>query len=144
MKITESQIKSIVRHTLNEVSKTSVYHKLMRKLYAIAQPWTSHSFQDEDWSNFRKFVEDLGNVDEVTSVDYWCENGGYEGHDDQFSNGMPTRKRYIIHIHTVYDEETGYDGIKGDITCHFCGTVEDPTSRYDMTMTLWINKENDI
>ena len=141
MKLNENRIKSVVRAVLAESSRTSVYHALIRKIHQVAIPWTSHSFCDNDWSNFRAFVKDIEGLEEITNVTYWCENGGYGGHDDQFSNGMPTYKRYIVHISTVYDAQTGYDGIKGNITCHFCGTVDDPTSRYDMTANFWVNKD---
>lgn len=141
MKLNENRIKSVVRAVLAESSRTSVYHALIRKIHQVARPWTSHSFSDYDWSNFHAFVKDIEGLGEVTDVTYWCENGGYGGHDDPFSNGMPTYKRYIVHISTVYDAQTGYDGIKGNITCHFCGTVDDPTSRYDMTANFWVNKD---
>lgn len=141
MKLNENRIKSVVRAVLAESSRTSVYHALIRKIHQVARPWTSHSFGDNDWSNFHAFVKDIEGLEEITNVTYWCENGGYGGHDDQFSNGMPTYKRYIVHISTVYDAQTGYDGIKGNITCHFCGTVDDPTSRYDMTANFWVNKD---
>lgn len=141
MKLDENRIKSVVRAVLAESSRTSVYHALIRKIYQVARPWTSHSFGDSDWSNFHAFVKDIEGLEEITDVTYWCENGGYGGHDGQFSNGMPTYKRYTVHISTVYDAQTGYDGIKGNITCHFCGTVDDPMSRYDMTANFWVNKD---
>lgn len=141
MKISEQKIKSIVRNVLKETSNTSVYHSLIKKLHQKSQPWTSHLYKDNDWSNFHAFLDDLKNIEGVSNIDCWCDNGGYESHGNGPDDRMPTMKSYKLHIHTVYDQQTGYDGIKGEIICHFCGTVSDPMSAYDMTANFWINKD---
>ena len=136
MKITEQDIKNMVMSVVNEASKTSVYHSLIRKLYKVAQPWTSHKFRDDDWSYLHKFIDELREVPGVSDIDVNVKDGGYEQYNDN-----QYKKEYQLHIHTEYDEATGYDGIKGTINCYLDGPQDNPMETYDMVMTLWINKE---
>lgn len=114
-------------------TNTMLANKLIKNLHKVSQPWTSHLFRDNAWENVHKFIEELENVDGVKELYY----GGGRYHK-QDSNAF---KEYKLEIITNYGIT-----LRGEIRCHFAGTMDNPYSAYDMTVNFWkeSNKNNKI
>lgn len=108
---------------------TRFTHNLIKKLYKVAQPYTSHRYKDNDWRHLKTFVNILSNVE---GVEEFIPSG--TGPYKQSQEGA--YKEYKIDITTVLGSK-----IEGFIRCHFCGTQEDPWEAYDMTVGFWKGEE---
>lgn len=96
---------------------------------------TKGIFRDNDWSGFRKVVNqihDLGvDITVGATNDSW-HKAGYAVND----KNVPTEKRYDIEI--SYRNIDGKEMvIKGQIACQAAGSVKDPLDAYDIVMTLY-------
>lgn len=106
-------------------------NKLIKTLHKISQPYTSKKFTDNDWRYVQQLIEVLRNVDGVEELYY----GGGKYHN--FNEGG--YKEYNIDILTSYGTK-----IKGEIRCHFAGTMENPYSSYDMTVNFYKNTNENM
>lgn len=113
------------------VHEASDKRSLRNKLYTALKPINGKYYSDENWkvvSDFKQIVEPL--LPENLVLDLYCRDGGYRTSRD----GTAKWKEYDFDI---YDYETNKDRINGKITCSAAGTVEDPFSRYDVTITMY-------
>ena len=115
------QIKELDVKLYNMKSKQGVKNYIYKKIH----PLTKGFFNDTDWSNVQKVfdaVYDLG-----VDFTWWVKDGGYEGFQC---------KKYNFNIKFTNIEGKTFD-FDGLLTCSFCGTVDDPMSRYDMIFQLF-------
>lgn len=103
---------------------------VIKKLYRVSQPYTSHRFRDDDWRSLRSFVNILREVYGVKELNL-SGTGPYK----QSQEG--TYKEYLVDIETTLGSKIG-----GFIRCHFCGSQDDPWSVYDMTVNFYRDNEN--
>ena len=119
---------------LDEIPKTTNVRKftdaVIKKLYRISQPYTSHRFRDNDWRSLRSFVHTLEEVDGVKEFNL-SSTGPYK----QSQEGA--YKEYLVDIETTLGSKIG-----GFIRCHFCGSQENPWEVYDMTVNFYRDDEN--
>jgi hypothetical protein len=114
---------------------TRFTNNLIKKLYKVSQPYTSHRFRDNDWRHLKTFVEILRNVEGVEEL-IPAGTGPYK----QSQEGA--YKEYTLDITTTLGSKIG-----GFIRCHFCGSQENPWDVYDMTVNFYRNnniKENNM
>ena len=103
---------------------------VIKKLYRVSQPYTSHRFRDNDWRSLRSFVNILREVYGVKELNL-SSTGPYK----QSQEG--TYKEYLVDIETTLGSKIG-----GFIRCHFCGSQENPWEVYDMTVNFYRDDEN--
>lgn len=103
---------------------------VIKKLYRVSQPYTSHRFRDNDWRSLRSFVNILKDVYGVKELNL-SGTGPYK----QSQEGA--YKEYRIDIETTLGSKIG-----GFIRCHFCGSQENPWDVYDMTVNFYRETEN--
>ena len=102
---------------------------LVKKLYKVAQPYTSHRYRDNDWRHLKTFIQILSGVDGVEEL-IPSSTGPYK----QSQEGA--YKEYRLDITTTLGSRIG-----GFIRCHFCGPMENPWDVYDMTVSFWKEDE---
>lgn len=103
---------------------------VIKKLYRVSQPYTSHRFRDNDWRALRSFVNILREVYGVKELNL-SGTGPYK----QSQEGA--YKEYTLDITTTLGSKIG-----GFIRCHFCGSQENPWDVYDMTVNFYREKED--
>ena len=103
---------------------------VIKKLYRVSQPYTSHRFRDNDWRSLRSFVNILREVYGVKELNL-SGTGPYK----QSQEGA--YKEYTLDITTTLGSK-----ISGFIRCHFCGSQENPWDVYDMTVNFYRETEN--
>lgn len=103
---------------------------VIKKLYRVSQPYTSHRFRDNDWRSLRSFVNILREVYGVKELNL-SGTGPYK----QSQEGA--YKEYTLDITTTLGSKIG-----GFIRCHFCGSQENPWDVYDMTVNFYQDNEN--
>ena len=95
----------------------------IRRAYKAIGALTSKKYYDTDWRGVKKVVEGIIGVGGVT---LYQEDARYEGVFGEVGH----RKVYYYTI-------VGCDkDIDMQITAAFCGTVADPMSAYDITVTM--------
>jgi hypothetical protein len=86
-------------------------------IYKIVAPFTKGFFEDTDW----KFVRDVWKALEFHGVTTVVEAGKYDGNKSKTWN---------------FTAEVNGFTFNGYLVASFCGTVEDPTSRYDLCFII--------
>ena len=131
--MTESILKKIIKESINKIlikearESTISTNKLIKKLYTVAQNY-KRLYKDNDWTYLRALMNDLANVPGVRDFNY----GGGKYHQNGKEFGESAYKLYTVEIETEFDTI-----IKGEVYCNFAGTIDDPWSRYDMTVNFW-------
>jgi hypothetical protein len=102
--------------------------KWLRRIYNVAEPFTSHVYRDDNWSNVMDLFKTLREQVPEVKFTFGVTDGGYccPGED-----GMPRRKTYDVKATTP----EGFD-LVGSLHCDAAGSVEDPFDQYDMTLVL--------
>lgn len=127
--ISSKKIKKIVNESINLIVENSASkRKYINRIYRDknVDKYLHHSFKDNDWHYLYEMFDAIGQVPGVVDLDVRVEDGGYRRND------MAQWKEYQVSI----EVESG-DVINGTVRCNFCGTVEDPMDRYDITFTMW-------
>ena len=137
LKINESKIRRIVNESIKKVllegkEQTRLTNILIKKLYKVAQNY-KRLYKDNDWTYLRALMNDLSNVPGVRDFNY----GGGKYHQNGKEFGESAYKLYTVEIETEFDTI-----IRGEVYCNFAGTIDDPWSRYDMTVNFWRDSEN--
>lgn len=114
---------------VKEASNSQVKKKYINLIYKAVKEPLSGIHHDDNWSD-AFYIFDVINdaLGKDWDIDVWCENGGYWKQITEF----PNYKEYKLKITST----TGIE-INGSLKCHSAGTMEDPFSRYDMTLTLY-------
>ena len=126
--ISGKKIKKIVNESINlVVENAATKRKYIKRIYRDkgVDKYLHHSFKDSDWHYLHEMLDAIENVPGVLDLDVRVEDGGYRSY-----NGSQW-KEYQVSI----EVESG-DIINGTIRCNFCGTVENPMDRYDITFTM--------
>lgn len=134
IKLSETEFKNFIKESVNKVLKEATNSQIKKKyinlIYKAVEKTLSGIHRDDNWSNvfhvFDIISDTLG--EDQWDINVWCENGGYWKRAGEF----PNYKEYKVQITST----TGIE-INGSLKCHSAGTMEDPFSRYDMTLTLW-------
>jgi len=102
--------------------------KWLRRIYNVAEPFTSHVYRDDNWSNVMDLFKTLREQVPEVKFTFGVTDGGYccPGED-----GMPRRKTYDVKATTP----EGFD-LVGSLHCDAAGSVENPFDQYDMTLVL--------
>ena len=95
------------------------------------QDMQRHIWSYTDWSNFKRLIQFIKNVDGVNAVYYKDSDSPFVQNGYRWRDGKMVGKDRDIEI------ETDYGTLKGSIMCAGAGTVEDPLSSYDMTLQIW-------
>lgn len=133
IRLTESELKNFIKESVTSILKESSNYNVKKKyinlIYKAVQKPLSGIHKDDNWSHaFNVFDIISDTLGEEWDINVWCENGGYWKRIDEF----PNYKEYKVKITST----TGIE-INGSLKCHSAGTLEDPFSRYDITLTLW-------
>lgn len=133
----DDAVYKLSEHILNGLDKIATTSDIRRftdsvikKLYRVSKPYTSHRFRDNDWRSLRSFVHILEEVDGVEELNL-SSTGPYK----QSQEGA--YKEYLVDIETTLGSK-----ISGFIRCHFCGSQENPWDVYDMTVNFYRDNEN--
>lgn len=116
---------------INEASNSYIVQKHINKIHKALHEYTSHIFKDNDWRYVKEAIDTIKQLGYEVEVS--VKNGGYGNKE---IDGMPRSKDYQLNIMTP----DGFN-INGILTCHAAGTMDNPFSSYDMTISLWRNKE---
>lgn len=112
---------------LESVDKRS----LKNRLYKALRPINGKYYSDENWQAIQDFKQIVnGVIEEPLRLDVFAFDGGYRTSKDGYTHW----KEYDFEI---YDSSTNKHVVDGKITCSAAGTVEDPFSRYDVTITMY-------
>lgn len=134
IRLTENEINNIVSNTVKSVLKEAnsayINRKYINLLYKTIERsgLTSQLFNDDYWLGKDKICELIENIDGVTDFKITVDNGGYRQNKD----GDAHWKEYKLLI-----EFENLIVINGILNCHGAGTIEDPFSRYDITVSFW-------
>lgn len=112
---------------------TQETNKLIKKIYKVSQPYTAKLHTDEDWSHLWKYLDFLGSMPQIKSLDIM----GTQYH--RATDGEGGYKEYKIRMVTEFD--TIIDGV---INCNAAGSMENPFGRYDITISLWRGNDNNV
>lgn len=146
MKIKESILRKFIRESIDKIAikeglqERGFIKKLIKNLYEIAYPYTKNKYRDNDWRNVLSLFKSLEETPGVTNFSY----GGGKYHADPSLNGKDISgllnaayKEYILEFET----EVGIN-IGGKVHCNFCGSVDDPLSAYDITVSFYEDDRN--
>ena len=89
----------------------------IKKIYRLSEKLLSGIHRDDAWQDLHAVFNNLRN----NGFEVEIENTQYEGFE---------RKTYWLLINKEHK-------INGYIVCAFCGSMDDPMSRYDMSMILY-------
>ena len=133
IRLSETEFKKVINESvktvIKEISNSQVKKRYINKIYNKVKNLTSHIYKDDNWTAPFEAFEIINNVIEHDGeLNVWCENGGYWKGIGEF----PNYKEFKFKI-----ELNGGLEINGSLKCHTAGTIEDPFSRYDMTITMW-------
>jgi len=131
----ESEFKSLIRTIVEAMSFGGIKSKktAINYLHKVINPYTTKMFTDkteegeESWKGVRIVQKAIASIDGITDLSVSVENGGYRENSD----GVKW-KEYNLEIETIQ----GFK-IFGILNAHAAGTVEDPFSRYDITVNFW-------
>jgi hypothetical protein len=134
IKLNEAEFKNFIKESVNKVLKEATNSQIKKKyinvIYKAVKEPLHKLVHDDNWHNAFHIFDIISDVlgKEYWDIDVWCENGGYWKRIDEF----PNYKEFKVKITST----TGIE-INGSLKCHTAGTIEDPFSLYDMTLTLW-------
>ena len=124
LKITHQKSKKMEK----KVSAT----RIKNRIYKAISPLTSRLYKDEDWSGVATVLASirmaLSELSESLDLRVSVEDGGYR------ENNGAHWKEYCL---SVVDESSDKKMLAGHLNAHGAGSVEDPFSRYDMTVVLY-------
>lgn len=121
--ITESELKKVVKEV---TTKIVTKKRLINTIYKVTHKITGQLYTDDYWQGVKNVEEAIASLG-ITNYNIYPENGGYRKSQD----GLSHWKEYKVEI------EYGGVTVNGTLNCHVAGTVEDPFSRYDMSLVLW-------
>ena len=133
IRLTESDLHKLIKESVNTIlyegKETRLTNRLMNQLYKVFNKQFGGIYSDSGWQNVDIALGALQEVDGVADV--VCSAGRYENYLNGDGSRPPVR-RYQLEIQTQFGTQ-----INGELMCHSAGTIEDPFSRYDMSISLW-------
>lgn len=95
-------------------------------IYKITDPFVKGKFSDENWSGVKSVFDVIAK--RGLDINWWVENGGYA------SDRMSKSYQFEINFENMYGTKFKF---RGQLMCCFCGSVQDPMSRYDMIFQIY-------
>jgi len=118
--------KSAVHAAYDNVSRQT----LLRRLYKDIEPITRGFFRDNSWQSVKKVWNHFDRLDLN-----WHITDNYYGNGHYDKTVPPERKRWHFEIN-FKNEKGNPNKIVGTLTAAGAGSVEDPLSRYDITVVM--------
>lgn len=134
MKVNENILRGIIRECITNIinedkESTKLTNKLIKNLYNVAHQYNG-IFKDNSWENVHSMFDKMSEIEGVSNLSI----GGGRYHGQIGSESL--YKEYDVKIDTIYGTKIG-----GKVNCNFCGSMKDPMSCYDITVSFW--KDND-
>lgn len=106
--------------------------RIINTIYKQISVMTSRIYRDDNWQAVSSLCAEirlaLASIGSDLELAVSVKDGGYRTSRD----GMSQWKEYCLSI-----ENEGRELVAGTLNAHAAGSVEDPFSRYDMTVVLW-------
>lgn len=126
----ETKLRELIKKGLS-LKESVDKRSLKNRLYKALRPINGKYYRDENGQAIQDFKQIVnGIIEEPLRLDVFVFDGGYRTSKDGYTHW----KEYDFEI---YDSTTNKNIIDGKITCGAAGTVEDPFSRYDVTITMY-------
>ena len=103
---------------------------IKRRIHKKIEKFTKGIFHDVAWQHVYILFDAIRDMGIDISVE--VKDGGYYNHD----NGEIGGKVYNFSFQIINFENKKFD-FNGQLTCSFCGTVNDPMSAYDMAFYFY-------
>lgn len=132
MKIKESLLKTLIQESIKKViikegrESTKLTNMLIKKLYKVAQNYKK-KYHDDDWSNVHAMLDEMRQLEGI--ADLYVGDGRYRKHGEEFGE---MTKVYKVNILTDFNTI-----INGNVNCHLCGTIDNPWSAYDISVSFY-------
>ena len=132
MKIKESILRGLIQESIKKTiikegrESTKLTNMLIKKLYKVAQNYKK-KYHDDDWSNVHAMLDEMGQLKGI--ADFFVEDGRYHKQGEEFGE---MTKIYKVNVLTDFNTI-----INGNVNCHLCGTVDDPWSAYDISVSFY-------
>ncbi len=137
MKIKESVLRGLIQESIKKVTikegreSTKLTNRLIDMLYKVAQKYKS-KYHDDDWSNVHAMLDEMRQIKGI--ADFFVADGRYRKHGEEFGE---MTKVYKVNILTDFNTV-----INGTVNCHLCGTIDNPWSAYDISVSFYRMNEN--
>ena len=137
MKIKESVLRQLIQESINNViikegrESTKLTNMLIKKLYKVAQNYKK-KYHDDDWSNVHAMFDEMRQLEGI--ADLFVGDGRYRKHGEEFGE---MTKVYKVNILTDFNTI-----INGNVNCHLCGTIDNPWSAYDISVSFYRGNGN--
>ena len=112
---------------------TRALNRIAQSIYRATQEYTGKVYRDDNWAAVGGLCDIVRGVPGVTDVSL-----GHGNYENYLNPEQGARKTYIMEISTEFGE------LYGRVTCSAAGTVEDPFSMYDITMTVGRYRPNEL
>jgi hypothetical protein len=104
-------------------------NNMARKIvHRLIEPYTHDFYTDNDWSNIQKLFKILNDA----GINYTMTDASYY-HDE---HNRPMGKIWKLEIYFTNNNNKPTT-LYGTLTAHGAGTIEDPTSKYDVTFIVF-------
>ena len=123
--VTESQ--------LNEIYELKNLKKIQHKIYKTVSDYCSKMHSDSAWQDVKTLIGIISSVEGVNDI--------HVGAGEYFNYTNPEKGAYRDYATTVV---TAFGNLYGYIRCHAAGTMDDIFKYYDMTISLYPDKEKDM
>jgi hypothetical protein len=123
----------ITRSQLNEIYNTPQLKKIQRNIYKSVSDYCGKMHSDDAWQDVKTLIGMIQSVDGVNDIHVGA------GEYTNFLN--PEKGAYRDYQTTV---ETEFGNLYGYIRCHAAGTMDDIFKYYDMTISLYPDKQRDM
>ena len=105
--------------------------KIKKSIYdnPIIRQLTTKLIKDDNWKSVKTIIHQIERIIGVSRVSYGARDfGGSSGYTMKY--GKVSGKTYSVIVETIYGN------LEGNLVCAAAGSVEDPLSYYDITLTL--------
>lgn len=123
----------ITRSQLNEIYNIPQLKKIQRNIYKSVSDYCGKMHSDDAWQDVKTLIGMIQSVDGVNDIHVGA------GEYTNFLN--PEKGAYRDYQTTV---KTEFGNLYGYIRCHAAGTMDDIFKYYDMTISLYPDKQRDM
>jgi hypothetical protein len=123
---------------LNEIASFDRYNakelrKVQHNIYKSVSDFCGKMHKDDAWQDVKTLIDIISSVNGVEDVNVGA--GVYSNYTNPEKGACRDYKTTVI---------TSFGNLYGYIRCHAAGTMDDVFKYYDMTISLYPNKENDM
>lgn len=131
MKLINKIAMNIVNNQLdNDLYFAKSKETIKRRIHKKIENLIKGIFHDTAWQHVNIVFDAIREMGIDLNVE--VRNGGYYNHDDGNIGG----KVYNFDFQIINFENKKFE-FKGQLTCDFCGTIDDPMSAYDMAFYFY-------